>query len=377
MWLKIEADVNCEFRITWGNKRGHYPHCYKVGADAIRQCARNMRAQLELLAHSCDSQDPGERFIILKALAKAGESLRYLLFLDRAQPQAMRRLESWFKAEYDAGDRQLSIQADSSIHVPWGLIFDGPLPTARHDDGGELDEPAQRVREIETFRGFWSLKFSLSAAQSGNSRPRAQMTRSRESFGLLSLVNSEVQSEIKHHLEPAAFADLEQLLSSPIGKAEDLTKFEELISAAAQTDILFYFLGHNRNATLEIGNGKTLDYVAFERLIDSLTNREVAENADPCGLVFLNACESALGDTDINLRSASSRYEFCGVIATESIVPRDYAARFGGRFLRALVRQGKTVGEIMGELHHDASLWPQSLLYGCYADPDYCIERPA
>ena len=35
-----------------------------------------------------------------------------------------------------------------------------------------------------------------------------------------------------------------------------------------------------------------------------------------------------------------------------------------------------TVADVMDDLHHDAAMWPESLLYGCYANPDYRIEKP-
>jgi hypothetical protein len=112
-------------------------------------------------------------------------------------------------------------------------------------------------------------------------------------------------------------------------------------------------------------------------LLDLLASRDDAPDFSPYGLLFLNGCESAMGDEDFSLRAAALRAELCGVIATESIVRSSYAATFGHRFLRAMVVEGKTVSATMRELWNDATLWPESLLYGCYAHPRYCIERQA
>jgi hypothetical protein len=63
-----------------------------------------------------------------------------------------------------------------------------------------------------------------------------------------------------------------------------------------------------------------------------------------------------------------------GLIGTEAIVPRDFAALFAIRFLTLMLAQGKSVGESMTQLRHEPGLWPLSLLYGCYAQPDYRIH---
>jgi hypothetical protein len=373
MWLKIEADLNSQLKVTWGNKAGYYPLWYSVGAEGIHKAADAIRKQLELLSGWANTNDQTLRRAGLIALANAGKSLRYRLFNDPAKTAEIKELGEWITDEYNAGDRELAIQADSSIHVPWGLAYDGDAPAV--SDGALVGETASR--EMAEFPGFWSMKYSLSATSSGHVRPRSKMMRSRKTFGLLSLVNRDVQTQIEHELEQVTYRGFCELLSPPVGVAYNLANCHELIDTTKQVDILFHFLGHHNDQVLDLGNGQTISYDDFSQLLDSLTGREETRGSSPCGLLFLNGCDSAVGNKDFSLRSQASRPELCGAIATESLVRRNYAAVFGYRFLQAMVNQGKTVAATMDELHHDTALWPESLLYGCYAHPDYRIEKPA
>ena len=371
MWLKIEADLDSQFKITWGSRTGIFPQSFSVGAQAIREEADAMRALLGSLSDWSATNDPAQRHAKLSELAKTGGRLRFLLFNDPGKRDAIKQLETWIADEYQGGDHDLSIQADSSIYIPWGLIYDGK-PLSGDVEGATLAE-----RELKQFSGFWALKYTLSATQSGYFLAKSKMTRPRKTFGLLSLVNEQVQQAIEADLGHDEYRRYCELLSPPVGIAYNLARCEELIQASQQQDILFHFLGHHHDATLDLGNDEKVDFVNFSILMDSLVNREGSRDATPCGLVFLNGCESAVGKEDMSLRSVSKRPELCGVIATEGIVRRTYAAKFGSRFLRALLTEGKSIAQTMDELHHDPGMWPESLLYGCYAHPDYRIEKAA
>lgn len=363
MWLKIEANLANEFRITWGNKDGQYPFSYSVGTQTLRNQASSLRVQLANLARSSDAT---ARWNALTAVATEGANLRKVLFHSPANKAAIIDLKNWIQDEYTAGDHELFIQADSSIHLPWGLIYDGPLPLP-------AAVPVSKELEIKQLHGFWGLKYQVSATQGGQVRSRTRMSRARTGLGLLSLVNAEVWSQIEYQLAATEFDELSRLLQGkPVGMAHDLATCRRMIEASAEADIVFHFLGHHSDVNLDLGNGEIINYVAFLDLIDSLTDRAAA-GSNSCSLIFLNACESAIGDLDMSLRSAAARPEFCGTIATEAIVPRDDAARFCKVFLEQLMERGIGIGQILHDLRHVDSLWPQSLLYGCYANPHYRV----
>jgi len=371
MWLKIEADLDSQFKITWGSRTAVFPQSLSVGAQAIRQEALAMRALLGTLSDWCTGSDAAQRYAKLSELATTGARLRFLLFNDPAKRDAVRQLEAWIADEYQGGDHDLSIQADSSIYIPWGLVYDGK-PLAGDVEGATLAE-----REIRQFSGFWALKYTLSAAQGGFFLLKSKATRPRKTFGLLSLVNEEVQHDIEADLGHDEYRRYCELLSPPVGTAYNLARCEELIEGSSQKDILFHFLGHHKDATLDLGHDEKVDIVNFSQLLDSLADRDDGRVASRCGLVFLNGYESAVGVEDMSLRAVSRRPDLCGMIATEGIVRRTFAAKFGARFLRSLLVEGKSIAQTMDEIHHDPGMWPESLLYGCYAHPDYRIEKAA
>jgi hypothetical protein len=179
MWLKIEADLDSQFKITWGSRSGIFPQSLSVGAQAIREESDAMRALLGSVSDWSETTDAAQRYAKLAALATKGGRLRFLLFNDPGKRDVVKKLEMWIADEYEGGDHDLSIQADSSIYIPWGLIYDGK-PEAGDVDGATLAE-----REMRQFSGFWALKYSLSATQSGFFLAKSRMTRPRKTFGLL------------------------------------------------------------------------------------------------------------------------------------------------------------------------------------------------
>ena len=399
MWIKLEH-LDGQLKATWGNNAGFYPDSYFVGPRSLEIVAAALRAELKQLSTWAGSTDPRRRWEGLTALANAGSKLRYELFNDRERRAAVRSLQTWIADEYRDGDRELSIQADATIHVPWGLVYDGavpdgyvaaprpgpiPQPTLNAGNGDPASAPdssaqcdetlALSAHEMQAFGGFWSQKFRVSATPSGDRRSRARMTRPRKTFGLLSLVNEDVQKQMEIDLGQSKYREFCEVLSPPVGVAYNLSCCQDLIDKTEQVDILFHYLGHHDNELLDLGRGGKVDYVQFSQLLDALSDRGYVRGAQPCGLLFINGCESAVGDEDYTLRSETKRPELCGIIATESRVRRTYAAEFGFRFLHAMVVDGKTVASTMDELHNDPGLWPESLLYGCYARPEYCIEK--
>lgn len=373
VWLKIES-ADDDYRVTWGSGPPH-PVAYTLDKNRIRNAAKKVREILERLAQWSGSEDHARRRGILIDLAAAGTNFRYQLFNHPAKRQEIKALQSWIQDEYDAGDHQLEIQADSSIQIPWGLIFDGSAddpqtPPALDDISGEL----------QLFRGFWCLKYELIVTSGVFVRPRSSLRRPRRSFGLLTLLNADVEQEIHNHVNGCELATLDeecQLFVRPIGTARTLDECQTLLSERDESsDIVFYFLGHHSDATLELGGGETIDDGEFSRLMDMLAERIESGAKASCGLVFLNGCASAVGEQNINLRYYIERPELCGVIATEAIVPTEYAHRFGVRFLNLLVRAGEPICKVLQTLYHDPTFWPECLLYGCYAHALYQIEKP-
>lgn len=373
MFVRIDADLNSQFKVVWGNSAGVFPSSYSVGAVALNKAAEAVRQELETLSYWAINRDPATRRARLKSLVAAGKSLHFRLFHDPARGTEIKELKQWIADEYRDGDRQLTIQADPSLSIPWGLVYDDATPAPGH--AGEplasaSDEISAASGEMAEFGNFWSLRHSLSA--STQVRPRSKLTRPRCNFGLLSLVNAEVEQAIETALGGSRYRQLCE--TPPVGVAHSLARCHELIESTDRSDILLHFLGHHSDQELDLGRGEKVSFDEFALLLDDLAQHATDLKASPYGLLFLNGCESAVGDGDYSLRREAMRSELCGVIATESTVRTNFAADFGYRFLAAMVVEGKTVSDAMSDLRHDPTLWPESLLYGCYAHPGYRIE---
>jgi len=379
MFVQIQADRDYRLKISWGNDEGIHPVVLLVDKAPIDQASENLRLQLNELSDWSNSTDQAQRNARLTELSRLGAGLRFLLFDDARDRNALAQLTTWIADQIDDGDRDLSIIADPSVKVPWGLIFDGtPLaaPTGKEGDAERDAATDFATREVRQFAGFWCLKYRLSAKQMGNPLSRGKMKRPRQSFGLLSLVGEELQQQVQTDLG-TDYAGYYQLLSAPVGIVHDVEECRKSIASTPVRDILFHLFGHQKDATLDLGNGKLIDYATFAQLMEAWADREAWRNSAPRGLVFLNGCEGAVGNGKVDLRQAVKRPELCGLIATEALVRRDFAAKFGYRFLKAMLEDGDTVAGVMDKLHHDAALWPESLLYGCYAHPYYCIAKAA
>ena len=363
MWLKV-AFEQAELRLTWGNNAGEYPWNYAVNVETLKDATGGVRTALQRVTDWFRGGDPAVLAPVLHGLAEAGAALQFVLFDPRSAGSGagdvtaeMAALSAWRRWEYERGDTELSIVADPDLHVPWGLVYESD-PRAIATDAASLD----------AFADFWSLRYQLSSTFSGCRYDAHRLSRKREAFRMLSVLNRHEYAHAEATLGDG-YRELDEILNLPVGPAFNVTTAERLVDEAVKSDTMFHFFGHGRNGELDLGDRERINVLRFKQMLARLTQRGSAS----CNVVFLNACDSALGQSDHSLRSATARPGVCGLVATEAEVPRDFAMRFGLRFLRSIVRDGRSIGETMTALRHDAELWPLSLLYGCYAALDFRI----
>jgi hypothetical protein len=358
MWLKILSSEGDSARFSWGNADGPFPQTYTVGLRSIERATKTVRKQLARLSDWGATKDFSILRPILVDLARAGYELHFTLF-DAFKPterEVAQSVLSWVREQEGADDRSLCITADAQIHVPWGLVCDiDPISVASSDYSSA------------EFPNFWGLKYALAATFSGYGHSKRKLVRPK--VRLLSLMD---RSLCEGHQR-----EFEQLrMRSPIGTAYSIEYCCELLDNAGPGDTIFHFFGHHKNGELDLGGGETINLIRFKLLMDRLTERSGGSSMS-CGLVMLSACEGAVGDSDYSLIAAADRPGLCGLIATESVVPSDFAAIFSSEFLPAVLDGIGSVGQVMYRLRHDESMWPLSLLYGCYAQPEYRVSAPA
>jgi hypothetical protein len=356
MWLKILASEADSVVLSWGNNDGPHPRTYRVGLATVRHETGQVRECLRALARWGVSSDPVTLGPILRELATAGYLLHYALFdgLSDADRSAAEEVRQWVNEQYE-GDQNLCITTNAAIHIPWGLVCEQEQLTGT---GGEVS--------IESFAPMWGLKYSLSATLSGYNYSKRKLERSGERRRVLSLLNQEVVDAIGVE-EGARFREM--IDRRPVGSARTLNELMKLIHGAGKGDTVLHFFGHQHEGQLILGTDNAIGVTRFKLLLDDLI-RESGGASDSAGLIFLSACDGAYGDSDYSFVSAADRAGIMGLIATESAVPRNFAAKYVIRFMR-LMEDGVSVGEAINQLRHNAELWPLSLLYGCYAQPGY------
>lgn len=372
MWVKFEPDGGKLLKVTWSGNAGIFVGAYFIGPETLSAAADDVRTELTALSQwAASGQDAQTRWERLTALAEAGKQLHSALFLDANHWREILEIKELIAAE--PTELPFSVQAESELYVPWGLVYDGEVP----EHPGEVEPDKLKEVEMALFSGFWALKYNLSVGSKHH--PPSRNNRSRKNFGLLSLVHDQIYGDVRQKAttDPACRRLCEQMSSMPVKTVDSLKECQELIEQTDATDILFHFFGHQHAQKLHLGSKGAVSLIQFAELINSLSVHGQERNATPYGLMFLNGCESALGNADFGFRSRAMSDNMCGVIATEAIVQTSFAVDFGGRFLEAIKDRGKTVSEAMHDLWHEKDLWPESLLYGCYANPQYRIRSDA
>lgn len=361
MWLRVILS-GTEVSLRWGNNHGVFEE-YNVGQGMLTAACLGIRDRLEALVLVA-AADTGMRAKALRELARSGAKLHYVLFEMNEIRKAGTDVKEWMAEEFAGGDHDLRITGDPQIHVPWSLLFEGKVDAIPPD-----------ADSLELFDGFWGQKYILSSTTSGYKQPRSKLERNCGNSKLLSLMHEDEAFTAYKGFSGDMQQEYKDLMAYPVGVAHDLAECRKLIDKAVPNDTIFHFFGHQCDGMLDLGDGETIDVFEFRELLDKLTEQK--DGSKSYGLVILNACATANGKLDYSFTYATDRSGLCGAIGTEAVVPRDFAARFALQFLTRMLGQGKSVGETMSELRHEPALWPLSLVYGCYAQPDYRISsRP-
>jgi len=353
MWLKLTPE-DTAIQFQWGSNDGPFDP-YVVGRATLEVSTDNVRKALASLVDAASEEGRSYKDE-LRALARVGADLHFSIFLEGRDPTA-KRVQRWLRQQ---GDAKLRITSTDSIHIPWSLLFDGDIETI--ECRGSL---------VSEYPEFWGLKYGLSCTTSGYNESESTLVRRRDAARMLNLVDADVANRAKRNLSERSRELYDGLMNHPVGVAESVGACKQLIGKAATFDTIFHFFGHHHDGHLRIGESPQdrISVVDFNRLLEELCERD--KSGKSYGLVLLNACDSAYGRMDYSFSQAANRPGMCGLVGTEAIIPRDYAAKFAIEFLTRLLSGGESIGEALEHLRKDPEFWPLSLSYGCYAQPDY------
>jgi WD40 repeat protein len=256
-------------------------------------------------------------------------------------------------------------QAERFLAIPWNLVYD-QRPV-------HYKNAFQTGQGVERWRPFWAIRYNLASGRRVDPwRRLSDWTDPR--------VVAVIDPKARQGLRAEERRDLEVFLkefgfepisaSSPPGKPNakqlrtQVSSLDELEAALeAGYPSLLYWLGHAQPDHLLLGDER-ISPADLRNLLRTYDDRDRPEGM----LAFLNACRTAEpGSRDSFLR-VLHRFGFAGAIVAERQIIDNFANRFGLKFLRGFLQDGKPLGTLLHELRLKEA--PLGLLYGAHCPPE-------
>jgi hypothetical protein len=371
--LRISAQGD-QFKLSWeipGEDGPWEPPAYQVDAGYLQQLSDAVRDQLRELAFFNASDFPA----VLQRLAHRGRDLFGLLMPDpdRGDFIGVRSRLEEVAQEPHRNRHEFKITLDTDkLFVPWGFVF-----------AGQTDEvPRKPTMSLADMRGFWLSSFNISVTYFGDPTPlRCERRTSACKFlALHEEMFDGARSSLKEDTE--FIKRLDQLLATEMPPTTNWTSFwEQWARAGSAKDSVLYFYGHSDGQRIELRekrDERSRDDPAFDLLAANL--KRFRKRPDGSASIFLlNGCQTAAPSGSIevpisaNFLKETRQAGYFGFIGTEAQVSNVFACRYGTEFLWRLFQQGLSVGEAFDELLQDDKLFPQNLLYSCYADRKFRV----
>jgi hypothetical protein len=368
---KITVDVQYDqtanaLNIYWhynGFARGHY----FVDRGLIEERADNVRKALqELVDGYCagsrakypDGGPSPQYQELLREVATHGRGLYNALFAgrERQHRDVATRVNSWLGRHVTADDIVV-FTVPSGIHIPWGLIYDGPVAET---------SPFAVERE-----SFWCIKHKLVTQYRYLAAEGVEVEWQPNEFALLLGAHELVWTAAYPLLQEEAHDVLNRLVISSaqpkFSRKDLLGQWRERRTSAPYGLVSFYC--HATGTALCIGNETISDRSFQEEFMrDDIVGR-------PPTLVFLAGCQTAIGDLGPGFLGATSGPGFCGLIGTEVKTPDVFTLGFLASFLERFYDGGGSLSEIMKVLRERH--WPLSLVFSMCCAGDLRLSAPA
>ncbi len=346
-------------KIVW-NHEGKDFDPYRIPTGILKDRADDVRLALQcLIEKGMKNSNPVGRYgVEMKRLAEAGNVLYQALFdsIDDEEDVFNAFVAKKWLTEREAapGKRiQISFIVGSSIHVPWGLIYDGPVE-------GLSGDPEHDA--IEHYQEFWCIKFLLTSVYN---QLLPKVTGVSDASGLtdiLSVLNRKTFQDASPRLVPPQ-DDILTWIENSFGQAvESSEEFFRAWQSRGERCRLLYFYCHAGSQHLELGLDDWIRLSDFRQKTRILGSSQRAT----C-LVFLNGCNTAEGHVEHGFMNATGEFLFCGFVGTETKIPDVFALRFGLAFLYYFLHDGLPIFETMDVLRRKH--WPIALTYSAYCQP--------
>jgi hypothetical protein len=185
------------------------------------------------------------------------------------------------------------------------------------------------------------------------------------------------RNSLKDTKDEQCLARLEKLLDGNMSPTTDWNSFECAWEQVKDDhDSVLFLYGHSDGHCIQLRDkdGDDQDDPEFDLLAANLKRFRKRPGAS-ASIFLLNGCRTAAPDPDskevpisANFLKETRQPGYFGFIGTEAQVSNVFACRYGTEFLWLMYQEGRSVGEAFDELLQSEKLFPQNLLYSCYAD---------
>ena len=366
------AEDGDKFKLIWticGADGAWTPSPYMVDAGPLQQAANEVRVQLRRIAFLQPCCEKAEFASVLQKLALRGQELFFQLMpsLDptTGEPsEIQQKIEQIIRSSHKF-DLNVTLDTDR-LFVPWGFVFS--------DSTALL--PALPSISLADMKGFWLAQFRISIAYGGSrSLPRER----KASFCRVLALHEDMFVRAQRSLGEECLARLNALLEGEPCPSTDWESFEvSWTQVRDNKDTVLYVFGHSDGQRIQLSDSKSDP--KYELPSSSLIRFRKRERGS-ASIFMLNGCRTvaptgaAVDDPASTVEPVSANFlketrqpGYYGFIGTEAQVSNTFACRYGTEFLWRLCKEGKSVGEAFDELLLSDELFPQNVLYTCYAD---------
>lgn len=372
-----------QFKVTWtitdGDEPPVTPAAYSVDPGLLRQAAGNVRQQLQVIADARQAFEKPAFAKLLKQLAQSGRILFKQLMNPAPDEQEVRqRFQEVAKDSNQIRHDFRIILETAELFVPWGFVFSGELSDVPNEN--ELN------MSLADMKGFWLSHFNISVTHNGDRPfPRQRKASVRKLFALHEDMFGAAKASLREAKDEESLECLKRL--EELLDGEDMTpvsdwdKFREAWEeVGSEHDSVLYLFGHSDGQRIELRERKKDEGIdpAFDLSAADLIDFRKDQPGESAAIFLFNGCRTAAPDSEdvpisANFLKASRERGYFGFIGTETEVTNVFACRYGTEFLWRLYQEGKTVGAAFDELLQSGKLFPQNLLYACYADRRFCF----
>jgi hypothetical protein len=350
---------NSYLKLAWSDGVTRlWPYCVLL-ASIERHSERIREVLSDITQHHLNTEENKELDYApyLDRLERAGAELRAALFDAKDNAEVAQEAEDMLQQSHDRQD--LSIF--SEICVPWGFVCDRAFKTQKTLSG-----------TIGDFAGFWSSRFILTLRGGQQPSRMAPGPRKRETFRMLHALHKDRFNKALERLPGKQKKILEGIVDYTVGNVTNWDECRARWSQIQENDSLLHIFGHSDGTKVYLKDASSDETYCLEadRFKSLFAKGKQTRSVTIC---FLNGCRTGGGQVGESFLDVLFDRGFQGFIGTEAEVSNEFAALYAAEFMNLLWNEGSSVRDAFDALR--TKLFPLSLMYSCYAHPEFCVER--